>query len=281
MKPGKIEFLKLLLLFILFLTAQSCQPQKLSANNFTETGIPKLRSEELNDLNHRPEEFSVRLENGELKIESAGREPETIEYNLPNGKLLGIDYGEFGGGLYYKPNDTTLRKIYVNGKLRSTDFKGNPFSGGLMASENDPINNRIKGTILLKSGNIKKIFSFQNSLYTMEGLVHLSLSFGEFNQVQIRKDSVYGKLALKLDDSPMAFDIHHDTIYLATNNRFYTIHNWKPTLVIDNLFWKQLHPNSVTVKDSKHVYIGMRAGYAMINTDTRKVTFYKYNVPDN
>ncbi len=146
-----------------------------------------------------------------------------------------------------------------------------------MVTPTNPITNLLKGTFLVKSGNIKRIFTYKDNIYTMEGLAHLSLNFGEFDQINVWGDSIVSSSVLDFDNSPEAFDIYDDAIYLATSNNFYIVRNWKKELVFKKLFWGDLYPNSVAVKDNHHIYIGMRAGYAMIDADSKEITFYQYN----
>ncbi len=271
MKPS----LFLLTCLLLFETL-SIKAQNIPLADFFERPIPILGSDELYKLNNRTgQEFKVSLANGKLQIEKFVY-TSNLEYSLPEGKLLGINQGEFGGGLYYRPNDTTLNELYVNGQKRTLNIKGDPFSGGLMVLPNNPVNKLIKGAFLIKNGNIEKIFSLNDSLYVMEGLAHMSLHFGAFDKITIKGDTVAGSTILKLDDAPAAFDIYNNVIYVATLSGFYTVHNWKMEMIIDKLFWSFLGPTSVVVKDPQHIYVGMRAGYAIVNVETRKLRFFQY-----
>jgi hypothetical protein len=250
--------------------------QTVSTDDFLAVPIPILESKELYALNNRyKEEFAVSIVKGKLQINKAAY-TSTIEYALRGGKLLGINQGEFGGGLYYKPNDTTVKQLYINGQPRQANTHGDPFRGGLMIPPSNPITQLIKGTILIKTGDIKGIFTYKDSLYTVEGLAHMSSSFGSISKLDIKGDSVTGSRVLQLDDAPMTFDIYKGDIYIITLRRFYIIHNWQLEKLFDNEFWSYLGPNSVAIKDRKHIYVGMRAGYAMIDAENRKIVFYQH-----
>ncbi len=45
---------------------------------------------------------------------------------------------------------------------------------------------------------------------------------------------------------------------------------------MESLFWAGLYPNSIAVKESAHIYVGMLAGYAVVNTETQQVSFFKF-----
>lgn len=263
-------------LVILNLIGGNAIAQTFNINDFKKVPLPIRGSEELYKLNNRPDQaFEVAIVKGELQITKSIYSP-TIAYTLPEGKLLGINQGEGGGGLYYKPNDTAQKQLYVNGQLRPSNTKGDPFAGGLMIPRSNPIHNLIKNTILIKTGNINKIFTYRDSLYTMEGLAIMGLSYGAINKLQIKGDSVKGSLVLKFDDSPVQLDIYRDIMYIATVTRFYLIHEWQKELLFDNLFWSYLYPNSIAIKDQQHIYIGMRGGYALIDAKNKTLSFYQY-----
>lgn len=274
-----MKLLTITIAVILNLIGASGSAQTFSTKDFKKIPLPILESKELYKLNNRSDQaFEVAIVKGKLQITKYIYSA-TIAYTLPEGKLLGINQGEFGGGLYYKPNDTTLNQLYVNDQSRPLNTKGDSFRGGLMMTRSNPTNKLIKNTFLIKAGNINKIFTYRDSLYTIEGLAHLSLSYGAINKLQIKGDSVKGSLALKFDDAPMQLAIYRDNIYLATLKRFYIIHNWQKELLFDNLFWSYLYVNSIAIKDQQHIYLGMRGGYAMINAKNKTLSFYQY--PDN
>ncbi|OKS86061.1 hypothetical protein [Mucilaginibacter polytrichastri] len=236
--------------------------QSVNLKDFEEVPLPILESKELYQLNNRlNQEFAVSIVKGQLQINKSVYSP-TIEYDLPQGKLLGVNHGEFGGGLYFKPNDTTKKQIYVNVQLHSLNTKADPFLRGLMIPSANPTNKLIKNTILIKNGNINKIFTYKNSLYIMESLAHMGLSYGAIHKLQVGADSIKGSLAIKFDDAPMQLSVYKENLYVATLKRFYIIRNWQKELLLDNLFWSYLYPNSIAVKDEQHIYIGMRGGYA-------------------
>ncbi|GAB3909229.1 hypothetical protein [Mucilaginibacter boryungensis] len=264
---------------LLILVAWLCgkgYSQTIPLESFKEVTLPVSGSKEIYALNNKPgQEFAVTLVKGKLMITKATYSP-VFEYPLPEGRLLGVNQGEWGGGLYYKLNDTTIKDIYVNGDARKANTPGDPFRGGLMIPERNPITKLIKGTFLIKTGNIQKVFNYKDSLYTLEGLAHMGLSFGSISKLDIKGNKITGSLRLKFDDAPFGFAIYKDDIYMATLNRFYVIHNWREELILDHLFWSYLYPNSVAVKDAKHIYVGMRAGYAMIDAENKTVVFYQY-----
>ncbi|MFD1255588.1 hypothetical protein ACFQ3S_02165 [Mucilaginibacter terrae] len=243
--------------------------------DFVKTPLPEVKTKEWYDLNRSGKAYTVEVENGKLHI---GKYiySSVKEFTLPQGKLLGINRGEWGGGLYYKPNDTTRKQYYVNGQARKLGTKGDPFFGLQITATNDPLKEQLKQAMIIKNGNVKDIFTYRDSIYFMEGLAHLSLSYGAIYKINFRNDSINGILMQKYNEAPMALAVHQNVIYLATNRCFYMIENWQQTEIFKELSWYGFHPNSVAVKDKKHIYVGITGGYIEINAQSKKLTFYKY-----
>ncbi|HSY76055.1 MAG TPA: hypothetical protein VK890_04315, partial [Bacteroidia bacterium] len=84
------------------------------------------------------------------------------------------------------------------------------------------------------------------------------------------------------EDAPDAFAIYDSTLFIASHQSFYLVHNnLKKEVVLRNVFWRSLYPNSIAIMDYKHVYIGIRGGYVKLNLKTKQLTFYKYKTQDN
>jgi hypothetical protein len=263
----------LLLITVFMLMIQWSQAQNYSLDDFEEISLPVPYNKLWYELNNKGDQsFKVSIINGNLQINKEGQNRSPVKYKVASGNLIGEDHGEFGGGLFYEPADTNVKQVVVNGKLAAAN--GDAFIMG-MAFVGKYKSARAK-LIPVKRGNVKAIFDYKGSFYTVEGLAHMSSNYGSFTRVEIKENDIAYKDVLKLDDAPMAYAIHRGAIYLATFERFYIIRDWKPQLIADKLFWQALYPNSVAVKNSKHIYFGMRAGYAMVNADSGKVTFYRF-----
>ncbi|WP_417939270.1 hypothetical protein [Flavobacterium sp. RS13.1] len=268
MKTTSSFFLLISLLNISFSFSQSY-----SLKDFEVSKIPKMDSKEWYDLNHSSDKtFVFSLESGKIKIEKYQYSPH-VEYDIPSGKLIAVNMGEFGGGLYFKPKDTT-QTVYVNGK-NAKEIKPR-FFGGLMIPDDNPIHNFIKDSKLLQSGNFQFIFGFNDSIYLLGGLAHMSLNFGNLFSLRNENESFFISETLKLDDAPSAMCVHKNFIYIAGNKGFYILDkNLQKTTLFNDLFWYGLYPASVVVLDEKNVFVTIRGGYVKINTVDKKLQFYK------
>ncbi|RRQ46950.1 hypothetical protein [Chryseobacterium sp. SC28] len=229
------KFSFLLLLFII-----SCTNQKSISipENFYENKIPKLYSDEWYNLNYSNDDYLVKNDNGKLVVEKTTyRNSSTL--NILGGKLLGENGGEWGGELSFKSNDDIL-----------------------------PIKK-------IKSGNIVQIFKFQNRIFFIEGLAHLSTSEGKLYELY-PKDFSYKKL-IDFEDAPEAVTTYNNKIFVASHQNFYEIENFKKTKLFEKEFWGSLYPNSIAVFDEENIFLGIRSGIVKINLKTKKIEFFREN----
>ncbi|MFM9984137.1 MAG: hypothetical protein ACKVOK_02845 [Flavobacteriales bacterium] len=234
---SKTRFFILTLLIVFMLT--SCgQAPVLIPQEFIETPHPKAGSNEWLTLNHSKNQFEVEVINGKLKVEKVD-EVHACELTTSNGKLVGVNRGEWGGTLTFVPSDTLKSKVEI------------------------------------KSGNIKFLFSFKDKIYFIEGLAHLSISSGALYELDETNDSFTYKKLIDFDDAPEAFTIYHDKFLIATHERFYVVQDFKKELVVQDTFWSSLYPNSIAVLDDKNVFIGIRSGIAKLDLTTKSLKFYK------
>jgi len=250
--------------------------QNIPLSDFEETEIPAPYTTAWYPLNNSKTSFTVSIINKKLNVSKA-RRSDRIEYDLKEGKLYAINNGEFGGGLYYKPNDTTIKQIYVNGNLQDkTVPMGNkiPMLAGVQYNEDRF--GFLNGAIYLSHGNYQKIFSFNNSVYIQSGTTHMGFIEGNFSKLTKDQTGFTITSMLDMDDCPMAFCIFKNTIYLAGFKSFRIINNWKDKIVKQDLFWQTLNPNSVAVSNAQTVYIGIRSGFVQLNSITGEIKFYKY-----
>lgn len=266
--------MKQLLFLLILLNVGFCFGQNYSLNDFEESPIPKSGSQEWYSLNNSTDKkFTFSFDSGLLKVSKAV-DSSQVEYNLKNGKLIGVDMGEFGGGLYYKPNDTLQNKIFVNG-VDGKNIQPRWF-GGLMVPRSNPIHKVLKNSFLLQSGNVQFIFSFNDSLYLMGGLAHMGISDGDIFKIRNMGDSFYISHLLHLDDAPAAMAVHNNQMYVATSGGFFILDkNLNKKVIFNNIFWEGLYPTSVVVIDDKNIYVTFRGGYAKFNSLNKQIHFYK------
>jgi len=214
------------------------QPQVFIPKKFVETVPPKPGSTEWYPLNHSSNEFAVQIIDRKLKIKLVD-EVNEYELNISNGKLVGINRGEWGGTLTFVPTDKAGNKVEI------------------------------------KRGNIKFIFKFKDKIYFIEGLAHMGYSGGAIFELDTTDNKfTYSKL-VDFDDAPEAFTIYEDKILIATHERFYIVKEFKKELIFEDTFWNSLYPNSIAVLDDKNVFIGMRSGIVKLDLTTKTLKFYK------
>lgn len=233
----KTTYTLLIILFLFSLT--SCgQTSVTIPKEFVETVTPKAGSDEWYPLNYSQNEFGVKIVDGKLEIKKKDG-VNKCELNISNGKLIGINRGEWGGTLTFVPIDTTSSKVEI------------------------------------KRGNIKFIFSFKDKIYFIEGLAHLRYNGGAIFELKTTDSKfTYSKL-VDFDDAPEAFTIYEDKFLIATHERFYIVKDFKKELILEDTFWSSLYPNSIAVLDDKNVFIGMRSGIVKLDLRTKILKFYK------
>jgi hypothetical protein len=207
--------------------------------NFVETIPPDVGSDEWYSLNRSNNEFGVSIINGKLKIKKV-REAYKCELKITGGMLIGINRGEWGGQLSFKPADTTKKAIDI------------------------------------KSGNIKFIFNFKNKIYFIEGLTHMYINNGAIFELDTKDNKFTFTKLIDFDDAPGAFTIYKDEFLIATYKNFYIVRNFKKELVFKKTFWSGLYPNSIAVLDDKNVFVGIISGIVKLDLTNKTLKFYKY-----
>jgi len=229
----------LIILFLLINLTACSQIQVDIPKNFVETEIPKVSTKKWRVLNHARNEFGVKIINNKLNIEKV-KERNTAELKIDGGKLIGINRGEWGGKLSFVPNE------------------------------------KEKNEIEIKQGNIKFIFEFNNKVYFIEGLAHLSYSGGAIFELIRNGENFNYENIMEFDDAPEAFTIYGNKLLIATHQNFYVVENFEKKLIFENTFWYSLYPNSIAVVDNENVYMGIRSGLVKLDLTNENIKFYKY-----
>ncbi|MGZ4056921.1 MAG: hypothetical protein ACXVPU_02850 [Bacteroidia bacterium] len=233
----KTTYILLTILTLFSLTSCGQTPVNIP-KEFIETVPPKLGSSEWYKLNYSNNEFGVKIIDGKLEIKKVD-EVNECELNISNGKIVGVNRGEWGGKLTFVPTDTTKKSVEI------------------------------------KSGNIKFIFTFKDKVYFIEGLAHLSMSSGALYELDNNNDSFSFKKLLDFEDAPEAFTIHQDKFLIASHKNFYVVKDFKKELIIQNAFWSNLYPNSIAALDEKNVFLGIRGGIVKLDLTTKTLKFFK------
>ena len=145
----------LILTLLPSLTIISCGQTPFSIpGEFIKTSPPKVGSDEWYVLNGSQNEFGVSIVNGKLDIKKVNEVNKSV-LKMPSGTLIGVNRGEWGGQLTFKPSDTTKKNIDI------------------------------------KEGNIKFIFKLENKIYFIEGLAHMSYSGGALFELHTTAKSLH------------------------------------------------------------------------------------------
>lgn len=234
---------KRIILALIFLPAfaviSSGQTQTVIPREFIEIALPKVQSEEWYKLNNSQNEFGVSIVNGKLDVKKVS-EVNRSELKTASGTLIGVNRGEWGGQLTFKPSDPAKKAIDV------------------------------------KKGNIKFIFKFKNKIYFIEGLAHLSYSGGAIFELDTTGNKFSFTQLVDFEDAPEAFTIYKDKFLIATHKNFYIVKDLKKELVFKETFWSSLYPNSIAALDDRNVFLGMRSGIIKLDLTDKTLKFYKF-----
>ncbi len=152
-------------------------------DNFIETPIPKIYSNEWYKLNYSRESYPIKKDKDELIIEEKEK-GERSELKVKGGKLIGIDEGEWGGGLFFRtPN--------LQEKL-----------------------------LVIKPGNTRDLFKFKNKIYFIQGLAHLTISEGSLYELNRIKNKFTYKKITDFDDAPFAITEFNNKFFVISYKTF-------------------------------------------------------------
>ncbi|CAF1486179.1 unnamed protein product [Rotaria magnacalcarata] len=205
---------------------------------FIETVPPRPGSKEWYSLNSCSNVFVVESANDHLNVSKVKNACEN-KLKISSGTLFGLDQGEWGGQLVFIPDDTT------------------------------------KKSIVIKNGNMKFSFIFKDKIYFIEGLAHMSVSKGALYELDITNNNFDYKKIIDFEDSPEAFTICHNKLFIASHRCFYVLENFEKKILFKDTFWDSLYPSSIAVIDEQNVFVGIRGGIAKLDLTKQSLEFYK------
>ena len=250
------------------------QAQEFPLSDFSPARIPQVNDSAWYQLSHSKNEMKVEWRDGAARISSWKYSPE-VDYSLPGkGSLMGVNMGEFGGGLYYKPADSRDSVFYVNGKTGPTQRS---FFRGLMVPLANPIHQRLKGYSRIANGNVLGIFQYKDSLFYLDGLAHMGLVIGGLYSVVVKRDSFAIARVADLGDCPLAYLADESRLWIVTMQGLLLVENGQVNRILSHVFWNGLYPNSICLDPRGTLYVGLRGGYAKVDVKTWQVMFFKYN----
>lgn len=151
-------------------------------------------------------------------------------------------------------------------------------------SRNAPLNFLIAGLFLVNPHNSSALFNFKGKLYFMntEGSNQRNSS-GSINHIVQHRNNMINILPIAdfetspdLRNNPNIIITKGNKMYVATDECFYMIKHRKKELILKDMFWGNLAPQSIAVLGRKEVYVGIRGGYVRINPIKKTYIFYKY-----
>lgn len=243
---------KLIVVFICFVFTNGFSQSAISIPaNFVKESPPKVWSDDWYKLNNSSNAFSVKIIDNKLEVEKVV--PATLtskvkddEVVLPTGILKGTDGGEFGGSLMFYPKDTS------------------------------------KTAIKISRGNFKKIFRLDNKIYALAGTAHMGLDMGGMLQIDrgmpgidTADNNFVIKNVINFYDSPEAYSIHNDSLFIATFKGFFVVKDLKKSAIFTDMFWEALYPDSVAVLNAENIFVGIRGGFVKLNIVNKSFEFYK------
>ena len=226
------------ILILLILTTGTSPSQEYSVADFAETKLPKVNSKEWFELNYSRNEFKVSADGVVIKIDKADDDKDAI-LEIEGGQLIGSDHGEWGGKIEFIPKGTNDRK-------------------------------------LIKKGNVKFIFKFQNEVYFIEGLAHLSTNSGTMYRLDDNNGTLAPVKVIEFKDAPEAMSIFGDKIFVASHEGFFVVKDLNKEVIFKDAFWTSLYPNSVAVIDNENIYIGHRGGFTKLDIIKKEIRFFRF-----
>lgn len=207
-------------------------------SGFIETKPPTPYGVPWHKLNASKREYRVRDFEGALEIR---RTPEKnwCLLGIAGGSLKGVDHGEFGGSLTFRPDDNSIQPVVI------------------------------------KEGNVKFVFSYKNKIYFIEGLAHADYSGGALYELTRNGNNFSYTKLLDFEDAPEAFTIYEGQFLIVAHESFYIVKDLKVERLFKHAFWTGLYPNSIAAFDEENVFIGMRGGIVKLDLTEDKVVFYK------
>ena len=231
-----------IILIIVFITAASCNRARdvQISKQYVKTNPPKFLDAYWKHLN-AANDCKVELRHNFLF--ATKYEPEDECYlEMKSGELVGIDLGEFGGELKYIPDDHSKKEMTI------------------------------------KRGNIRFIFRYKNNIYFLEGLAHLGSSYGKLSRLDTTNENFHCVEILNFGDAPGAMAIYKNRLLIVADSNFYEIKEMKKEVLLNNMFWNGLYPNSIIVIDEKNVFVGIRGGIVKVNMRDKEYEFYRCTV---
>ncbi len=252
----KTFFIILLIMVFLILASCSGRADAVSENSFfpaqepftneimlsdvwKEDEIPSLGSDNWPEANHGADILITVKNNMIVTMDNEYEYISEYEIKTDQGRIIGIDGGEWGGQVKFAPN----------------------FGLGYTVIEE----------------NCRGFYSTDNRLFVLTGLGHMAVDEGNVYELTFHDGKWSAEKTLDLQSSPQAYLLVEETLYLITNKALFVIENGEIVKQIagdDN--WASLSPNSIVVANST-LYMGTNGGMFAVDLSTHTIERYVLN----
>lgn len=215
-------------------------------------------------LNHA-DDFSVKLSQDQLIVKREKNRvfnSDTCELKTKQGVFIGVDHGEWGGSLYFYPNEKNTLEESEPNKKEGFTFCRNEY--------------------LVKEGNTPFIFEFLGKLYFTNGLTHMGFDDGELFELHIvDNNEIFYRLIGDLHSCPSQVLMLDNKVLFVTFKSLILFENNNLTTLIEHSVFSGTYPNSIVSYDEGNIFVGMRGGYLKVDLIANNFIFYKYkNIED-
>jgi len=191
------------------------------------------------------------------------------EYKLevPGGVLIGIDRGEFIGGLFYFPGG---------------EYKEFVEEYGIFSAPS------------ILHDNVRALFKHGDRFFALSGLCHLGSDRGDMWEIVFEDGTYTAKHLISLEGCHEAYTIVADTIFVSTREKILQIDlnlgRVERKIRKPNIYacthkasspnkgftkWQSMGVMSVVVISWEEIYLGLRGGLLKINLLNEAMTFYR------
>lgn len=209
--------------------------------NFKESIFPKEGSKEWIKLPNSNKDFFIENRNENIEV-SYFKDSSNSICKYHNISIRNFYFGEFGGYIEIF-NDAT-------GYLEKIEEK-----------------------------YVKYIFEFNGKIFFLRSLSHMGYSIGEMYEFyfNIKRNEYYYKKVIDLKKSCDAYVISKNRLFILLETEIIEIKKNKEILeaevILQNIPFDILYPNSLIFVNDNIFYIGMRSGIGKIQLDTKKITY--------
>jgi len=247
--------------------------QSYDLRDFVKTTLPKQWSDDWYRINNGGKECKVEIVDGRLRVSKLPVWSGVTPWAIGQDSLLCVNYGEFGGGIFYKPADPARRKFFVNGQEGPSQ---KAFFGGLMIPPTNPVAKRLKDYLLVVNGNINRMFYYKDSVYYFTGYtVAQGKAFGNIASLDLRNGMFTLRSVAKLNDNPVVECVDGDRLWIVTEGgALLKYENGQVTEIFGST--SALFPNSMVADGKGMLYVGLRGGYLAVDVTGKEYSFYEY-----